>query len=181
MGLRIALASLIDRLRGFHEDPDGRLREIGLREGMTFLDVGCTLGFYTFPASSIVGESGLVIALDINPELIERVSRKAERSAFGNVETLVADACETGLPSESVDIVFLHLVLHDIDDKPRAIREFDRVLRPRGRLVINEENAMELGEVRDLVGREGYTHCDALRKTIQVFRKEETDEIGLPR
>jgi len=41
----------------------------------------------------------------------------------------VADAQATGLPSESVDIVFLHLVLHDIKDKPKAIREFHRILK----------------------------------------------------
>jgi len=140
LDLRTLLASLLECYRERKEKPLERLREIGLGEGMTFLDVGCALGFYSFPASGIVGENGLVIALDINPKLVDHVAGKSLKRGIGNIKALAADARETGLPSESVDVVFLHLVLHDIDDKREATREFHRVLRKNGRLVVDEEN-----------------------------------------
>jgi ubiquinone/menaquinone biosynthesis C-methylase UbiE len=173
MNWRILLISFLENFRRVTERPLERLSEMGLKEGMTFLDVGCTLGFYSFYAASIVGEKGLVYALDINPNLIKYVKNKAGRKRIKNIRTFVANAQETGLPPKSVDMVFLHLVLHDIEDKPAAIREFDRILKKSGRLVIDEESAMPLGMVRKLAEDSGFTFCECLRKTIQIFEKTE--------
>jgi ubiquinone/menaquinone biosynthesis C-methylase UbiE len=162
-----------ENFRRVTERPLERLSEIGLKEGMIFLDVGCTLGFYSFCAASIVGEKGLVYALDMNPNLIEYVKNKAERKRMKNIKTFVANAQETGLPPESVDMVFLHLVLHDIEDKPVAIREFNRILKRSGRLVIDEEDVMPLDMVRKLAEDSGFTFSECLRKTIQIFEKTE--------
>jgi len=171
MNWKILLALFLENFRKVSEHPLERLNEIGLKDGMTFLDIGCTLGFYSFHASSVVGENGQVYALDINPEFIEYLKDKAERKGVKNIKTIVADARETGLPSESVDIVFLHLVLHDVDDKPAAIKEFNRILKKNGRLVIDEENVMSLHLVRKLAEDSGLKFIECLRKTIQIFEK----------
>lgn len=171
MGWKILFVSLLERLRKFSEHPQEMLAEIGLKEGMTFLDVGCSLGFYSFYASFIVGKKGLVYALDVNPEFIEYVKNKAKRKEIENIKTIVANAQKTGLTPESVDIVFLHLVLHDIEDKPAAIREFKRVLKNNGKLVIDEENVIPLDLIRKLAEDSGFRLSKRLRKTIQIFEK----------
>ncbi len=171
MDWKISLVSIIDKFRGISEHPLERLQEIGVRDGMTFLDVGCTLGFYSFPASILVGKKGLVIALDKNPKCIKWVANKVRKKALVNVKTVVTDACNISLPERSVDIVFLHLVFHDIEDKPKAVKEFYKVLRNRGKLVIDEEDAMPLSEIRDFVEHEGFKFFKSLWKTIQVFEK----------
>jgi ubiquinone/menaquinone biosynthesis C-methylase UbiE len=171
VGWKITLISIIDKFRKISEHPVEKLQEIGVKEGMTFLDVGCTLGFYSFPAATLVGKKGLVIALDKNPECIEWVANKVKKKALTNIKTVVADACNLGLPEHSVDIVFLHLVLHDIDDKPKAIKEFHKVLKNHGKLVIDEEHAMPLSDIRDLAEHEGFKFSKCLWKTMQVFEK----------
>lgn len=125
MYLKILLISFFEKFRKFFERPRERLAEIGLGEGMVLVDVGCTLGFYSFPAASIVGGKGFVYALDIDPEVIKYVANKAEKKEISNIKPVMASANETGLPESSVDIVFLHLVLHNIEDKSAAIREFN--------------------------------------------------------
>jgi ubiquinone/menaquinone biosynthesis C-methylase UbiE len=83
----------------------------------------------------------------------------------------VANAQETGLPSESVDVVFLHLVLHDIEDKSAAIKEFKRVLKSHGKLVIDEENVMPHDLIRRLAEDSGFILSKHSRKTTQIFEK----------
>jgi len=171
MNWKILVISFLEKFRKLSEDPLERLTEIGLKGGMTFLDVGCTLGFYSFPAASIVREKGLVYALDINSDFIEYIENKAKKKGIENVKSIAADAQNTGLSQESVDIVFLHLVLHDIEDKRKAIREFNRILKVNGKLVIDEENIISPNSIRKLVEEPGFRFSRNLRKTVQIFEK----------
>jgi ubiquinone/menaquinone biosynthesis C-methylase UbiE len=178
MNWKIPLASTINRIRWIFENPRGRLQEIGIREGIRFLDVGCNLGFYSFPASLLVGGTGLVYALDIDPDCLNWIASKAKRIHRSNIRTINADAQRTGLPDENVEIVFVHLVLHDIKDKPAAIKEFYRILKPGNKLVIDEENVMSTEEVRDLAEGGGFEFTGYLHKTIQVFKKPSRTHYG---
>jgi ubiquinone/menaquinone biosynthesis C-methylase UbiE len=171
MNWKILLISAINKIRWIFENPQRTMRIIGLKEGMRFLDVGCNLGFYSFPASSLVGDSGLVYALDVDSDCLEWVENKASRTHRSNIRTINASAEKTGLPNSKVEIVFLHLVLHDITDKSAAIREFYRVLKPNGRLVIDEENVMSLEKVRYLAEDGGFEFSRCLHNNLQVFRK----------
>ncbi|MGQ9507140.1 MAG: class I SAM-dependent methyltransferase [Candidatus Bathycorpusculaceae bacterium] len=174
MNWKTLLISFLENFRKISENPLERLIEIGLKEGMTFADIGCTLGFYSFAASQIVGEKGQVYAVDINPDFIAYIAKKTEKRGIKNIKAMVANAQEIALPSESVNIVFLHLVLHDIKDKTAAIKEFYRILKKNGKLVIDEENVMVLDVIRKLAEDSGFKFCKRLRKTIQIFEKQRT-------
>lgn len=171
---RITLVAFLEKFRKYSEHPLERLTEIGLREKMAFLDVGCLLGFYSFSASSIVGEKGLVYALDKNPDCIAHVENKIKRQGTHNVKTITASAEQTSLPAESVDMVFLHLVLHDIPDKQTAMQEFNRVLKTNGKLVIDEDRTMPPNLIRKLAEEHGFQYSTCLRKTTQIFEKTQT-------
>jgi len=170
----IMVSALLEKLRKHSEHPLERLTEIGLREKMIFLDVGCLLGFYSYYASSIVGEKGLVYALDINPDCIAYAENKIKRQGTRNIKTIIASAEKTGLPSGSVDMVFLNLVLHGIPDKQAATQEFNRVLKTNGKLVINEDQTMPLSSIRKLAEEHGFEYSTCLRKTTQIFEKTQT-------
>jgi len=168
---KIPLISFFENFRKISENPLERLTEIGLKEGMTFAVIGCTLGFYSFAASRIVGDKGVVYALDINPDFTAYVEEKAKRKGIKNIKAIVADAQEITLSSESVDMVFLHLVLHDIKNKTVALKEFYRILKENGKLVIDEENVMSLAVIRKLAEDSGFKFHKLLRKSIQIFEK----------
>ena len=59
------------------QNPEEILANIGLRQGFTFVDVGCDDGFFAIPAAKLVGERGKVYGLDISDEAISRLKRKA--------------------------------------------------------------------------------------------------------
>lgn len=117
--------------------------QIGLQAGSKALDLCCGTGDLTFalarytPATEIVG-------LDISPAMIARAKEKQKRlekktpSLAGRIQWKVADALQTGLPEETFDGITCAFGLRNIPDRPAALREIHRLLRPGGRAVILE-------------------------------------------
>lgn len=70
-------------------NPYKLLKAAGLDEGQKVIEVGCGPGFLTIPAARIVGDEGLVYAVDIHPLAIERVKEKIKREGIKNVKPLL--------------------------------------------------------------------------------------------
>jgi ubiquinone/menaquinone biosynthesis C-methylase UbiE len=117
-------------------DPYEVLKSAGLVSGQDVLEVGCGPGFFTVPAARIVGKRGTVHALDVNPLALEKVRQKVEQEGVTNVCTILADAGQTGLPSESFDFIFAFGLGHVVGGADRMIAELHRLLRPGGTLSI---------------------------------------------
>ena len=115
--------------------PEIRLESLGLREGMTFMDVGCGYGFFTIPAAQIVGEKGKVYAVDIDASSIDQLKRDAAKKGLKNIHTEVAEAEETVFCQECADIVFYSTVLHDFRDPAKVLRNAKIMLKLSGTLV----------------------------------------------
>jgi ubiquinone/menaquinone biosynthesis C-methylase UbiE len=132
-------ANLIDNpLRRRWQPPDQLAARHGLAEGMTVLDVGPGNGTYTLAAARRVGETGKVVAVDIEPRMVERVERRIAAEGVTNVEARVADVYELPFDDETFDAVYLITVIGEIPQPERAMREFQRVLAPAGTLAFSE-------------------------------------------
>ncbi len=106
---------------------------LGDVQGRTVLDFGCGSGENLVP---LVRRGANVIGMDISPELIALARQRL--SNYGLEANLqVRSAYETGLPSESVDVVFSVALLHHLE-LPRARTEIRRVLRPDGLFIMRE-------------------------------------------
>ena len=97
------------------------------------LDYGCGPGSYSIAAAEIVGASGKVYALDIHPLAAQQVRKKASKKGLKNIQTIRSDST-TGLANNSVDVVLLYYVFHDLDNPERVLKEIHRVLKPNGLL-----------------------------------------------
>jgi ubiquinone/menaquinone biosynthesis C-methylase UbiE len=135
--MRVALPVLL-AVENRIERPEQYLRELGVRRGMRIVDVGCGPGVYTFPASRLVGPTGMVYAIDRDADSISILNGEVTARGISNVKPLLADAVDTGLKQSSVDLAFLIRVFHDISDKPRAVEELHRILRPDGTVAIDD-------------------------------------------
>lgn len=105
----------------------------GLREGETVLDAGCGTGTLIPFLLKEVGRGGCVYGLDLSQEML-RIAR--QKHYDGNVSFLKGDIIEIPLPSESMDRIICFRTFSIIDDKIGALREFFRVLKPSGVVVI---------------------------------------------
>jgi len=121
------------------QDPETVFKELQLKKGDCFLDIGCGVGDYTVYASKNVGDSGVVYALDQAEKLINDLKLKAGTLGLNNIKAKVADITKQ-LPIEdnSVDACLIATVLHAIDFKTNGktlFKEIYRVLKPSGRLI----------------------------------------------
>jgi ubiquinone/menaquinone biosynthesis C-methylase UbiE len=115
------------------------LEEVGIRPGFHVLDYGCGPGGYTAPLAELVGESGKIYALDIHPLAIQRVRDIVSKKQLANVETVLSD-CQTGLPDDSLDVVLLYDIFHDLSDPNEILKELYRVLKPDGVLSFSDHH-----------------------------------------
>jgi ubiquinone/menaquinone biosynthesis C-methylase UbiE len=122
-----------------------------LPAGASVLDVGCGTGAATRLAAERVGPSGSVTGVDVNAGMIEEAkSLPAVQGAA--IEWHEQSAYQLPLPDQSVDIVLCAQVLQFLQDKPQALAEMVRVLKPGGRVAVStwcdlEENPYFLAQV----------------------------------
>jgi len=102
--------------------------------GQTILDLGCGAGFDTLLAARRVGTTGMIIGVDMTPEMIAKARTNAEKMGPANVEFFLGEIEDLPLPDASVDLVISNGVFNLCSDKPRVLGEVFRVLKPGGRL-----------------------------------------------
>jgi ubiquinone/menaquinone biosynthesis C-methylase UbiE len=147
------------------------LKSMGAGEGQKILEIGCGPGFFTIPAAGIVGKTGRIYALDVNPFAVRHVSKKIEREGLDNAEAMHANAAETGLPERSIDLAFFIGVPHIAGGFQPVLLELNRVMKPEGAI------AFHLGRWSDQMliekmDRAGFVLSNA-RGRIRIFRRAE--------
>jgi ubiquinone/menaquinone biosynthesis C-methylase UbiE len=123
-------------------DPEVIFNVLKLKEGDLFLDLGCGPGEYSIEASRIIGNSGLVYALDKSQYMIDCLRAEADSQGLKNIKTMVSDiTCPLPIEDGCIDVCLISTVLHipEVTKQMRAIfTEVRRVLKPRGRSAIIE-------------------------------------------
>ena len=128
-------------MSGLNKIKNTILERARLNPNDVLLDIGTGLGLLSFGAYEILKGTGKVIASDAFIDCIEECRKIARELGIENeIEFLQTDATDIKLPDSSVDAVVVRSVLVHILDKPKAINEFFRVLRPGGRISAYEAN-----------------------------------------
>jgi protein-L-isoaspartate O-methyltransferase len=134
-----AIMKTVLTLRSIFKKPERTLREMELKKGQTILDYGCGIGSFSIPAAKLVGDGGIVYALDIHPLAIRAVEKEIKKKRISNIKRILS-AQETGLPDGSVDVVLLYDVFQMISDKAKLLEELHRVLKSDGFLFATAEH-----------------------------------------
>ncbi len=154
-GMFTAIAGSYDlnnRLHSLWQDVRWRnfaVRQAHVQPGETVLDAACGTGDLTqaFARTS----AAKVIGLDFTPAMLDK-AREKQRSlpaeTASKVTYIEGDAMVLPLEDSCVDVVSIAFGIRNVSDGPRALREFARVLRPGGRLVILEFERPRIGLIR---------------------------------
>ncbi len=120
--------------------PSNVLKAAGLKKGMRFADLGAgRLGHFVFPATRIVGEHGMVFAVDILPEVIESLEGLRQLHSVHNLQVLWSDFERVGalkIADRSVDLVSFVNVTRVLLDNPVGLDEAKRILNTSGKILI---------------------------------------------
>lgn len=104
--------------------------------GETVLDLGSGAGLDCILAAARVGSSGRVFGVDLTEEMVEKARHNAAALGIGNIEFLCAEIEDLPLDDGGVHVAISNGVFNLCPDKPRALAETARVLRPEGRLLM---------------------------------------------
>jgi ubiquinone/menaquinone biosynthesis C-methylase UbiE len=128
---------LDNKIRRWLQNPEKILGPL-VKEGMTVLDVGCGPGFFAIEMAPMVGDSGRVIAADLQDGMLQIVRDKIAGTAIENRISL--HKCEErriGLP-EKVDFVLAFYMLHELPDQDAFFIEIGEILTADGQLLLVE-------------------------------------------
>ncbi len=126
------------------EDPDRLawlppaevLAHLSLQPGYTVADIGAGTGYFTLPIASAVGSAGRVLAVDVSPEMLDRLRARLAEAGLSSVDCVEAEASATTFPAGSCDVALLANVWHEFDDHAAVLDEVRRILRPLGRIAL---------------------------------------------
>ena len=123
---------LLNPLRRLMQDP-GRILAPHLESGMTALDAGCAMGFFSLPMAEMVGSEGRLICVDLQQKMIDSLSRRARRA--GLLERIDARVCSgdsLGLEDlvDQVDFALAFAMVHEVPDARAFLAQIHAALRP---------------------------------------------------
>lgn len=111
-----------------------------LQPGMHIADLGCgRVGHIVFPAAALVGERGIVYAVDVMKDILENIRKRAAEENFLAVQTVWANlemVGHTAIPARGLDAAFIINVLNQSDNRHAILEEARRLLKDKARLVI---------------------------------------------
>lgn len=152
---------LASPLRRLKQDPSKILAPF-VSEGMTVLEPGPGMGFFTLELARRVGATGKVIAIDIQPKMVEALKRRAEKSGLGGrISTRLVESSGMGVEdlSGKVDFVLAFAMVHEVPDADRFFNEVATALKAGGKVLVAEPSGRvpthEFAETLEKAARAG--------------------------
>lgn len=153
--------------RSRQEQPEKAIAALPLRPTDTVADIGAGTGYFSFRISLRVPQ-GKVLAVDVQPEMIEILSRLQQRLGIANVEPILGSETDPHLPASSVDLALMVDAYHEFRFPYEMMTALVRSLKPGGRVVLLEYR-----------GENPLIPIKALHKMTEKQVKREMAAVGL--
>lgn len=151
---------------------------LSIAPGKTVADIGAGSGWFTVRAAKRVTESGIVYAVDINPQAIHHIGDRMQQEHLRNVKTVLSKADDPGLPANAVDAVLLLKTYHEVANPIALLRNLRTSLRPNARVGVIDRtgNGEDHGVQKEVVIREaGQAGYRLLEEHDDLVKADEMD------
>ena len=135
-----------------------------IKEGMTVMDVGCGMGYFSIGMAKLVGATGKIIAVDLQQKMLDVMHRRARRS--GVADRIMPHRCEADTIGiqEPVDFILAFWMVHEVSDKNYFFGQLRSLLAPEGKILIAEPKMHVTAEALDktikIAQNNGLQLCD---------------------
>jgi SAM-dependent methyltransferase len=113
-------------------------RILAPRTGERLLEIGPGIGHHALPTATALGAQGRLDVLDVQPEMLDALARRARERGLDHIVATVGDAEHLPYPPRTFDGAYLVTVLGEIPHPDVALRELARVVKPGGRIITGE-------------------------------------------
>ncbi|SKA98064.1 Methyltransferase domain-containing protein [Prosthecobacter debontii] len=115
--------------------------ELKLTPGMSVCDMGSGNGYHTLPMAQAVGEKGKVYAVDVQPEMLDMLKKRAEAQGISNIIRILGAPHDPMLPENTCDMILLVDVYHEFSHPEQMLSGMRKALKPDGVIVLVEYRA----------------------------------------
>lgn len=119
------------------EMPDEVVANMGLEVNDVVADIGAGTGYFSFRIAGLV-PGGKVMAVDIQPEMLQIIEQRKQREGVGNIEGVLGAIDDPRLAAESIDAAIMVDAYHEFSHPFEMIDGLYRALKPGGRLFLLE-------------------------------------------
>jgi 2-polyprenyl-3-methyl-5-hydroxy-6-metoxy-1,4-benzoquinol methylase len=124
-----------------------------VRPGMTVLDFGCAMGFFSLPLARMVGQDGRVLCVDCQQGMLKHLERRARKAELGGrIDARVSNGNGYGLEDVhgTLDFALAYAVVHEVPDTDRLMHALYAALRPGAQMLLGEPvSHVRAGAFRD--------------------------------
>ena len=117
------------------------LAKLGVTPGMNVCDMGCGNGFYTVKMAKMAGDKGHVYAVDIQPEMLEKLKQRTKLAKVENYTPILGNIVDPKLPKGKIDLILLVDVYHEFSNPEEMLAAMREALAPKGLAVLVEFRA----------------------------------------
>jgi ubiquinone/menaquinone biosynthesis C-methylase UbiE len=171
--LDFKVMSLGFKIRDIFKPRSRILEEVGIKNSSQVLDYGCGPGGYVMPVVKLIGNTGTLYALDINPLATEAVQSLIDKKRFTNVQVILS-SCATRLPATSIDAILLYDILHDLDNRAEVLAELNRIIKSGGVLSVTDHHLKEEEIITKVITGGLFTLKSKGEKTLSFIK---TDKV----
>jgi len=136
IGVKRYIAMLERKERDSFQKPDEVMQALSLRPGERVADIGAGSGYFTLRVARAVGPSGEVLAIDINPDILEFLDRRVKEAGLSNVRSLRVEKDDPKLPAAGIDTILMVDTLHYVAGRDAYAKKLRAGLAPGGRVVV---------------------------------------------
>ncbi len=132
---------LLSPFRALRQSPQ-RILAPYVSQGMTVLDVGCAMGYFSLPLARMVGPKGTVLCVDVQPRMLSTLQRRARRAGLADrIEVHQCGGDRLGLDelTGTIDLTLLFAVVHETPSPASLMEELAALVTPgSGRVLLAE-------------------------------------------
>ncbi|MET0534714.1 MAG: class I SAM-dependent methyltransferase [Steroidobacter sp.] len=123
------------------ERPNLTIAALEIKQGQIVADLGAGSGYYSFRIAPLVGKDGRVLAIDVEPRMLQLITQRARREQVANVSTVLATPSDPNLLAASIDLLFMVDVYHELEYPLEVMLKVREALKPGGRVALIEYRA----------------------------------------
>lgn len=153
--------------RETQEQPQRLVNALDLKPTDVVADIGAGTGYFSFRLSPLVPQ-GKVLAVDIQPEMLDIIDSIKQERQITNVEPILGSITDPHLPTSSVDVVLMVDAYHEFSHPREVMEAIVKALKPGGRVVLVEYR-----------GENPFVPIKALHKMTQKQARKEMSAVGL--